>query len=244
MYVTCIYNIYNNTDKILEYVRLFIPLAYSGLNIHLYTTSDLSHHFINYPKTVKVFVVPLKYLEFYNLGINENAELPNERNHDKDTREYLSLMNCKVEFLKRSSEICQDDNLIWIDFAILKLFNNLLQAFNYFKQIENTMFAKVNIPGCWYKGEALYLDSIHWRFCGSLLIVPRRWMQRFYNDCKSTYINFILVHEKILTWEVNVWNHIEYYKGHDYIKWYYALHDDTMLINLFENINPRTGKKI
>jgi hypothetical protein len=48
----------------------------------------------------------------------------------------------------------------------------------------------------------------------------------------------------MLTWEVNVWYHVEYYKGKDYIKWYYALHDDGMLWALIENIDPWTGQKI
>jgi hypothetical protein len=153
-------------------------------------------------------------------------------------------MNTKVEFLLRSSEICEDKNLIWIDFAILKLFKDPERCIQCLKDYTDLEFDKVNIPGCWYKGEALYLNAIHWRFCGSFFIVPRNFIHRFYNECKETFISFLNVDQQILTWEVNVWNHVEFYKGKDYIKWYYALHDDGMLWALIENIDPWTGQKI
>jgi len=242
MYVTCLYDIYNKPEKMAEYIKLFAPLAQSDLTIHLYTSSDLAYHFKDYPSNIKVFVVPLKYLELYNWCMEEKTEMPNERNPAKDTREYLSLMNTKVELLMRSSEVCEDETIIWIDFAILKLFINPEHAIHKFKEFNTLTFDKVNIPGCWYKGEALYLNAIHWRFCGSFIIVPRTLMKRFYNDCKDTIHSFNNK-EKILTWEVNVWNHIEYYRGKDYVKWYYALHNDSMVNNLLENIDPWTHKK-
>ena len=124
MYVTCLYDIYNKPEKMEEYIKLLIPLVQSGLNIHLYTSSNLAHHFKNYPNNIKVFTVPLKHLEFYNLCMDETTEMPNERNPDKDTREYLSLMNAKVELLMRSSQVCEDETIMWIDFAILKLLSN------------------------------------------------------------------------------------------------------------------------
>ena len=102
MYVTCLYDIYNKSEKMAEYIKLFTPLAQSDLTIHLYTSNDLAHHFKNYPNNIKVFIVPLKHLEFYTLCMKEKTEMPNERNPDKDTREYLSLMNSKVELLMRS----------------------------------------------------------------------------------------------------------------------------------------------
>ena len=175
--------------------------------------------------------------------MDEKTEMPNERNLDKDTREYLSLMNKKVELIMRSSQVCGDDTIMWIDFAILKLFNDVQICIEKFKQFNTLSFDKVNIPGCWYKGEALYLHAINGRFCGSFIIIPRSLMMRFYNDCKDTLHIFYNKETKV-TWEVNVWNHIEYYRGKDYIKWYYALHNDSMINNLLENIDPWTRQKI
>ena len=244
MYVTCLYDIYNSPDKLADYIKLFQPLVESGLNIHIYTSPEISHHFKEYPTNIKIIEIPLNMLELYNLGINSDAKLPDEINKSKDTREYLSLMNTKVEFLSRSSEICEDKNLIWIDFAIFKLFKDHTKCIQYLKDYSDYNFDKVNIPGCWYKGEALYLNAIHWRFCGSFFIVPRTLISRFFNDSKNTFTLFLTNDGHIITWEVNVWNHIEYYRGKDYIKWYYALHDDGMLNTLIENIDPWTGQKI
>lgn len=244
MYITCLYDIYNKADKIDEYIKLFAPIAESGLDIQLYTSPELAHHFRNYPENIQVFQIPLECFEMWSLGINSKAALPIEANATKDTKEYLSLMNTKIEFLLRSSEICEDNNLIWIDFAIVKLFKDVKKCIEYLKKYNNMTFDNVNIPGCWYKGEALYLNAIHWRFCGSFFIVPRNHIERFYKDCKDSFTGFLTYDGNILTWEVNVWNHVEFYKGKDYIKWYYALHDDGIIMSLLENIDPWTGKKI
>ena len=55
MYVTCLYDIYNKPEKMADYIKLFTPLVQSGLNIHLYTSSDLAHHFKNYPNNIKYY---------------------------------------------------------------------------------------------------------------------------------------------------------------------------------------------
>lgn len=232
MYVTCLYDIYNRPEKMEEYIKIFQPLAESGLNIHLYTSPELIHHFKNYPTNVKVYELPLSYLELYTIGINSTCNLPTQRTENKDTREYLSLMNTKIEFILRSSEICEDENLIWIDFAILKLFKDTQNAIEQFRKYTQLHFDKLTMPGCWPDNYTLYLNSVNWRFCGSMFIVPRKYAQRFYNDSKDCLIDFINS-QNIITWEVNLWFHVESTKAKEYIKWYYALHDDGMVNNLF-----------
>jgi hypothetical protein len=243
MYVTCLCDVYNKPEKLEEYIKLFQPLAESGLHIHLYTSPEIAHHFKDYPDTVQVLEVPLAHCEIWNLIMRSNPTLPAEANPTKDTKEYLALMNSKIDFLQHSSEISDDKNLIWIDFAILKIFKDIPRCIQYLKDFADMDFDKINIPGCWYKGEALYLNAINWRFCGGFFVIPRIHFKRFYKDCYESLRDF-LTQDGIITWEVNVWYHVEYYKGKDYIKWYYALHDDGMLWALVENIDPWTGQKI
>lgn len=244
MFVTCLYDIYNNPEKMEQYIKYFEPFINLDLNIHLYTSPEIAPLFINYPPNIKIFEIPVEYFELYNLGMTSKSDLPDEANRSKDTREYLSLMNTKIEFMKRSAEICEDKNIIWIDFAVLKLFKNPDNCLKQFKLIDTLEFDRVNIPGCWYKGEALYLNQVNWRFCGSFFIIPKQLMDRFYKDCSETYIDFVTNNNFKITWEVNVWYCVEFYKGKDYIKWYYALHDDSMIDNLLENVDPWTGQKI
>ncbi len=236
MYVTCLYDIYNKADKMEEYIKLFSPIAESGLQIHLYTSPELAHHFKNYPKNVHIFEIPLSFFELYSLGINSTCNLPSQRTEHKDTREYLSLMNNKIEFMLRSTEICEDENIIWIDFAILKLFKNTTQALEHFKKYSTLHFDKLTMPGCWSYGYVLFPNSVHWRFCGSMFICPRKYIQRFYNDSKESLLHFMTT-ENIIMWEVNIWCHVETIKAKEYIQWYYALHDDTMVDNLYTIFN-------
>jgi len=46
-----------------EYIKLFTPIAESGLEIHLYTSPELAYHFNNYPPNIKVFQIPLEYFK-------------------------------------------------------------------------------------------------------------------------------------------------------------------------------------
>jgi len=244
MLVTCLYDIYNNSQKMEEYIKLFKPLAESDLNIYVYTSPELAHYFTGLPNNIKLFVVPLDLFEMYKIGINSKCELPIVRNPEKDTREYLSLQNTKVEFLLRASELSEDKTIIWIDFAILKLFKNSDECLELLRKINNMNFDKINIPGCWYKGEGHYINTIHWRFCGSFAVFPCQFLKRFYDDCYKFHYDFCNLPQYKLTWEVNTWSYVEHCTKKEYIKWYYALHDDSMVRNLLENIDPWTGQKI
>jgi hypothetical protein len=231
MLVTSYYDIYNKPEGLLYYKKLFDELAFSGLPVIVFTDPSLEHNFSDYPETIKIISVPLKDFELYSIAMDYNGELPNNRNVNKDTKEFLALMNTKIEFVAKASREIElvDDTFIWIDFGILKIIHNKDAFINKLKIINNTVFDKITIPGCWNIGTHLSMDSVNWRFCGGLFIIPRKHIDTFCTKSKNVLTYLCTEPEKKLIWETNVWNIIEYHTFRDIIHWYKGDHNDTIL---------------
>jgi hypothetical protein len=231
MIVTCFYDIYNKPENFTKYFDLFYKIGNSGIPIILFTAPNLVEHFKVF-SSVNVIGLDLKSFELYNLCMAYNGELPNIRCPKKDTKEFLSLMNSKIEFVLKASEISDNDTFVWVDFGILKIINNIENFINKLKLINEKKFEKITIPGCWKKGHAFSVNKVNWRFCGGILIIPKKYIQSFYDYSKITIDEFCSLPDLKLTWETNIWNIIEerYFKN-DEIHWYSANHDDRILID-------------
>jgi len=232
MIITCYYDIYNSPQKMSEYMTLFDDIATSGLSVILFTDPSLTNKFSHYPNTIKVIGLPIETFELYRMGMAYKGNLPSQRNNIKDTPEYLSLMNTKVELVLRGSELCSDDTLVWIDYGILKLIKNRPRFINKLKIINELKFSKIKIPGCWGQGQPFSVDSVNWRFCGSLFVSPRNLIQEFFQHSKNVLSDFCKLPCYKLTWEVNVWVIVEMYGMKEQIDWYFADHNDTLLLNI------------
>ena len=228
MIVTSYYDIYNNPDSVVTYLTLFTDLGNSGIPIILFTESHLESHFKEFP-CVTVVCVPLEQFELYRIGCNYNGELPSNRNATKDTKEFLSLMNTKIEFIKKAAERTEDDTFLWVDFGILKIVKNREQFISKLKSINERKFTNISIPGCWVNS-SFSVNTVNWRFCGGFLVIPRHHIDTFYNHSKNVLTDFCTLPQYKLTWETNIWYVIEYCVGKD-IEWYLADHNDS-IINL------------
>jgi hypothetical protein len=231
MLVTSYYNIYS-TNSFEKYFALFKPLAESGLPIIVFTDDEHAPAFKDLPTSITLICRPLDSFEIYKIGSNYSGELPNDRNKTKDTKEFLSLMNTKPEFVKAAFEAFPDEKImIWIDFGILKVIHNQERCIDKLKKIVSAEFTKITIPGCWSLGYPLSVDAVHWRFCGGFFIMPRHLMDEFYGHVKCVFTDFCTQPIYRLTWETNVWMLIEFCVLRDKIDWYYADHNDTIIMN-------------
>lgn len=236
MLVTSFYEIYGKPERIPQYFKWFEPLGYSGLPIIVFTESEFVHLFDKYPATVRVIPLSLKSLELYQIGMNYRRELPAYRTPEKDTQEFLSLMNTKIELLKHAAIHCDDDTLIWIDFGIFKIMKTPKKVIAKLFQLTHLSFHKIVIPGCdTYLKHGCFPDRVNWRFCGGFFVMPRQHLDTFYTDSKNVLSSFCDDPQYKLTWEVNVWYIIEMCTGRKNIIWYYAGHEDTIVLNI-ENV--------
>lgn len=232
MLVTSYYDIYGKPERFMEYIYNFYDLAISGIPIIVFTDPSLISKFRIFPSSVTVIGVPLEIFELYSLAMKYNGELPSGRTPAKDTKEFYSIMNTKIEFILRALDLCEDDTLIWIDFGILKIVKNKERFINKLRLINNTKFNKITMPGCWSYGRQHSVDQVHWRFCGGFFAIPRQYVATFYQHSKNVLTDFCSMPQYKLTWETNVWSIIEMYAAKDIIDWYFADHDDSIVCNL------------
>jgi hypothetical protein len=212
---------------------LFYDLALSGLPILLFTDPSLVRKFRILPATVKVIPMPLETFELYNIGMAYQRELPSGRTPEKDTKEFFSLMNTKIEFIKRAMEFCDDETLIWIDYGILKIVKNKERVLEKLKEVNGRVFKKMTLPGCHSFGRHFSVDTVAWRFAGGFFVIPRSFVKRFFDHSRCVLTDFCTQPQYKLTWEVNVWNIIEACAERENMIWYHCTdHDDTMILNI------------
>jgi len=225
MFVTCYYDIYNKPENFDLYSQWFHTVT--EFPMILFTDPSLVSKF-NFPM-VTVVGIPLETFELYSIAHKYNVELPSHRSELKDTKDFLALMNTKIEFIKRASEMVEDDTFIWIDYGIFKIIKNRELAFDKLKQIQNMKYTHITIPGCWDAGLHYSNDSVYWRFCGGFFVIPRHHIDTFYDYSKNVLTDLCTQHK--LTWETNIWYMIEQ-KTHGIIQWYSADHNDSIILNL------------
>lgn len=234
MLVTCYYDIYNKPHKFVEYVWLFYDLGISGIPMIIFTEPSLVNKFKIFPN-VTVLGVPLEEFELYNIAMNFKGELPIYRTVEKDTKEFFALMNIKIECIKKASALYKNKTFIWIDFGILKIVKNKEVFLEKLKEVNEMEVSKMTIPGCWEVGHAFTTDQIHWRFCGGFFIIPEHYIETFYGHSKNVLTDFCKMTMYKLTWETNIWSIIETCSEANNIVWYFADHNDSILLNI-ENV--------
>lgn len=233
MIITAYYDIYNKPSKFYEYLDLFYDLALSGLPILLFTDPSLVRKFRILPPTVRVIAMPLETFELYNIGMSYTRDLPSGRTPEKDTKEFFSLMNTKIEFIKRSLDFTNDETLIWLDYGILKIVKDKERVLEKLKEINGRKFKKFTFPGCWQMGRPFSVDAVNWRVAGGILIVPRSYVHTLYSHCRHVLNDFVTLPQYKLTWETNVICIVEACAERDNMRWYHSPdHDDTMFLNI------------
>ena len=235
MLVTCYYDIYNKPDGFEYYLKLFTPLGQSGLPIVLFVDPAHVERFADFPFTVKVVGIPLMDFEIYRIAMQYDSELPTGRTPAKDTKEFFGLMNTKIEFVKKAAELfpnLNDSTFLWCDYGILKIAKNPERFIQKIKEIQSRTFEKMTIPGCWSFGRKFNTNTISWRFCGGFFVIPRTFIDTFYGHCKGVLSDFCSNSSYCLTWETNIWAVVECCAEKQNINWYFADHNDTMVMNI------------
>ena len=177
------------------------------------------------------------YIDFEDLDmykrLNEiQCDLPQNRTTYHDTKNFLILMNSKIEFVKRALDIdpFKTEHFAWIDFSICHVFHNINNSLNYLKMLANCRLKPCLLfPGCWPKGTGIQsaYNAVNWRFCGGFFIGDKQAMLNFYNTYMENMPK-IMEGRKTLVWEVNMWAILE----HDYgwsPTWFDARHNDSII---------------
>jgi hypothetical protein len=214
-FVTAFLNIY---DKNYYY---FEKLAKSGINICLYTNeycyNKLDEFLKSYPNVKLMNSINLEDTIAYNISKNIDFSLPQNRNIEKDTTEYLIFNNSKVEFVMKAinENPWKSTHFAWIDLNIAALFKKLDSTIHQLYTLSKRTFLSntIILPGCFSKLENIenienILNNVKWRFCGSFFIGDIQSIRNFYELSISKLEPFMLENKKLI-WEVNYWAWLE-----------------------------------
>lgn len=260
LFVSALYNLYEDlpcddlpdTEKWSEkwlslQFRLdqLTKLLQCDVDLCLFLQPNLLKHLPPLGPRVRLVVMNLTDLPIYKeIVAHSDISLPADRNVVKDKIEYFALMNTKIDFVYYAHALLPEfDHYTWIDGSIFKLIADADKAIADIGIIATkTMPNKIIYP-CGeriraYPMDPIRMDTIYWRFLGSIIIFPNDIVVPFKDE--STKILAKCYNEGRLTWEVNIWSYIESHYEEEFIA-YKADHDDSMITNLLTYLNSCNG---
>jgi len=209
----------------------FKTLISSNVQLILFTSKIFQDRInkLNASPNLKVQYIELEDLDTYKL-VKETSELPSNRNSYHDTRNFMILMNAKIEFVKRAMDLnlFATNQYSWIDFSIFHVLRNKNESTEFLKLLGNSQLKEgIYLPGCWSKtvGFSSIYQSVNWRFCGGFFIGTRDSLNELYRLYQEHFAKII---ERTLIWEVNLWTILEQSYGWS-PKWFKADHNDSII---------------
>lgn len=232
-YVSALYDIYNSSKVSGRLSRDVKDLLKRGLHLIIFVDEFYYSVLDTMEKSATITIVKLSIdqLAIYNMimGNKSLLSLPVTRSTEKDTHEYMALMNTKVEFLYRAQYLTDSKYLGWIDAGVSKMLSDKENSFVRLETAKITNIDNVLIPGCYIR----YINfddlckSVWWVFIGTFLICNKSFISTFYNRSLQSLCKFIA--NRFIPWEVNVWIDI-LYQHPDTFEWYYSGHVDELTV--------------
>jgi hypothetical protein len=183
--------------------------------------------------TTQIILFERNELDFFEEISSGHFQLPEYRNFEKDTIEYLHLMSNKTLFCKKAIELSQQisDNFIWLDFGI----SHILQGEPISSLIKTSYQFnpnKIRIGGIWSDETSRQYNlfkQINWFFAGGVFGGTANSLLTFYYESRSQFIKNLS--ENKITWEVNMWRQI-YERDPNIFEIYKSNHDQSLILNL------------
>ena len=231
IFTTAFIDIANKSCRTLEqYMNWFINLCESGIYIIIYTSAIYYNKLVNlknkYTNIIEIIIKELDELPIKK-EITDEFTLPNCRNNDKDTHNYMILMNSKIYLVSETAQKYKSNYYAWIDFGIFHILHDKADAFKKLNLISNYPYKNnfIAFPGCWSNNSSFNYDSIIWRFCGGFFITDTINLYKL-NELNNNIIANYIISKKKIVWETNIWSIIESYLN---MGWYQADHNNTIL---------------
>jgi hypothetical protein len=149
-------------------------------------------------------------------------------NPAKNSLEYHCVQHQKFAWLSRAANEDQEsDTFVWMDYGICSQPGiNAENVRSFLRKVRRNDFA---IPGCWEPAFPDPRDDYPcWRFCGSLMIVPRADTHRMFQLIQAITRTYIRAMHKV-TWEVNTLARVEPFLRKVGLRWYSADHNALQL---------------
>jgi len=214
----------------------FKNIADTDIPLHLFLSPEfipLYHEQIGTRKNITVEPIRLSDLDTYKELQSINYSLPANRHATHDSAAFLTLMNAKVELVRRviTSGRYTTSHYAWIDFSIFHVFKDIQGSKTTLKTIAGAtpVTPILAIPGCWQKGqhaETLF-SAVNWRFSGGFFLGDAQSLLDWERAYRTHFAN-ITRENGVLVWEANIWHTFEL-RGHIATQWYQGDHNDKMI---------------
>jgi len=228
-------------------------LAKSGIQLCLYIGKNckFEQEFKDLEKECQNFRLMSYRVYYKNLWtyreIGETTRLPQNRNLEKDTIEYMVYMHSRHEIIANaiSENTWNSTHFAWIDFNSPKLFQKKEESFAKLREIAHYPFPKTAnyFAGCWAKLDAgveiesHITDTIHWRFLGAFFLGSAESFAKFADLYHEKFPEFVKK-TGVFPWEVNFWAWLEATMEWT-PTWFSGDHNDNML-NIFRGVSADT----
>lgn len=185
--------------------------------------------------------VPVRKKAFYQrveetwmnrfLGTREVLPRPSTADNPiKNNILYHCVQHQKTEWLLAAArEYPDEDVFVWVDYGIFHQPGVNNQAI--FEFMERVKDDAIYAPGCWDKPLVVESAMPCWRFCGSVLAVPRALVERLHFACVKTAMQHVRTTNNV-EWEVNTWARVEKKEKSLPWHWYAADHNVSQFTNL------------
>jgi hypothetical protein len=158
---------------------------------------------------VQVVLRRMDEFELYPVFQDASLPLPEGHNPTKDTRNYMTLMNLKLDMVAEAMRRVEARNYGWVDFSITYICpDSVPDVQARLKQLAGAIYSTVLLPGCTPKDFTISLNTPCWRFCGGFFIGDAYSISNFCQTFK-THAPVILQMQNRLMWEVNIWAFLE-----------------------------------
>lgn len=263
-FVTCFLNISSDDKSSIDWrIDKFMEIANIGINLHVYVDSiileKICEKICNHPNVKITKISSIHDLFSFRVCSNiDELKIPETDNITKDTKEFMMIMNSKIEFVNNAIQenVFKTDFFAWIDFSISKNFSTK-DYFSVLNEINNIKYCGkfLVISGCKSAlsnksnfndiNEAIpnELKSIFWRFCGGFFLGDKDSLLDFYEKYTEFFPKFVSKY-KTIVWEVNFWAWLECNSNWS-PTWYKGDHNDTIIEIpskfLAKSINSKTN---
>jgi len=219
-----------NIARLAELVSIGIPLY---IFVSPENADDIA--FLHGATNIHIEVIEKAELWVCRELATQEYTLPEYRNVEKDTADYLAISHAKPELVSRAivHNPWNTTHFAYIDFNITYLFREKERTYEYLRQFsKRSFFDKILMfPGCSPpitidKANGL-TDTIYWRFCGGFFVGDAVSLQQWWFMYKTYFAEYVDIYKK-LTWDVNFWTWAETVKRWQ-PRWYAANHNDSII---------------
>jgi hypothetical protein len=235
-YVSFLLSCPDDRVSIEQRVEWFLPLFNCKLPLILFVDETYARYLQGRVNGIILITIRMEDLETVREIRAKPLHLPPQRSKEKDTLNFMTLMNCKPELLVRALPFVRTPYVAYIDAGISKVMKDP-STLSKLSSLKLKDIPLILMPGCHpiskVENFPLLWNGIHWMLSGGFFVVPIEFAETWYDLHRAALKKFLDM--GTITWEVNVWASF-LHRFTDHVVWYKGMHTDDMILKIPEAV--------